>query len=321
MDVDKWAPVQGAKSDNSKPLHGTSDLESERIDKKDYYDAPVLWIKKIFGCSKEKLIEKTEEAFKNADMPEVKVVELYATSNRNKDHAYMLLNSNRATNLLLDGSIDIIITVQKNDKDSGDEDRHLDVGEKDNEMDITLWFAVADHLKPSDRQEACTIFIQGLPDNRPSVQIAQELRRRISKWCPIEDINVPSDKAGKGLSVGNAKVTFQCEFDTQKCLYLLNYSIFLDKEIKASFCNTDRTYIKRSNYSSGRGSRKGYSNDTSNRDNRNNRDNIKEPSTKELARSPPKETILIKRYEEEQQKPASKSNNDGWTEVKSNKKK
>ena len=193
-------------------------------------------------------------------------------------------------------------------------------------MDITLWFAVADHLEPGDNQEPCIIYIQGLPDNRPSVQIAQELRRRISKWCPIEDINVPSDKTGKGLSIGNAKVTFQCEFDTLKCLYLLNYSMFLDKEIKASFCNKDRTYTKRSNYSTGRGSRKNYSNEGYNSRDPLQEPPVKEPSTKELARSPPKETPIkhsvetsIKRPEE-QRKPPAKSNNDGWTEVKQKRK-
>ena len=67
----------------------TSDKNTDR------FDAPVLWIKKTFGSSKEHIIERTLSAFKNADISDVKIVELYITTKKGKDHAYMLLNSSK----------------------------------------------------------------------------------------------------------------------------------------------------------------------------------------------------------------------------------
>jgi hypothetical protein len=333
MDVNRQAPVRAEKSDSFKPMHASSNLDNERVDKKDYYDAPVLWIKKIFNCSRDNLIQKTEEAFRNANMVDVKVVELYTSSNRARDHAYLLLNSKRASELLLDGTINIIITVHKykedkEDRDDGedkeDRDDKNDDGDNkkdddsDDEMDITLWFDIADHLKPRDNQESCTIFIQGLPDNRPTVQIAQELRRKISKWCPIEDIDVPSDKTGKGLSVGTAKIKLQHEFDTQKCIYLLNYSLFLEREIRVSFCNINRVYTKR-NYSAERDTRrKDYDNTPKNNYDNAPKNNYGKPPTRNTQESrntrdnsPPKHNSS----DEEETKPV-KQNNRGWTDVK-----
>lgn len=201
----------------------------EELDDSDRLEAPVLLIKKVFKNKKDILIEKVESAFKNAGRENVKVVELYLTSNSTKDHAYLLLNSRSATELLLDGTINISVPVENDD------------GEFD---DIVLWFDEADHLQPKDHQEPNVLFIRELPTNRPSGQVAQELRLKISKWCSILDIDVPSDRDGKGTCVGNAKIYLETEFDTRKCIYLLNHSLFLGKVILASFSNKDRQYSK-----------------------------------------------------------------------------
>jgi|SRR5579885_829741 len=228
-----WPLVQGSK--DKKPVHANNQPTDDRIDKEDYFNAPVIWVKKIFKCPRDELISNIETAFSKAGMENVKVVELYTTSNRTKDHAYILLNSKKASDLLLDGTINV--KIRSHDDDDEDDDEEIN--------EVTLWFDIADHLRPKENQEECVIFIQGLPDQRPAMQIAQELRRKISTWCPIEDIDVPSDKEGKGMSTGIAKIKFKFGFDAQKSIYLLNYSLFLGHEIRVSFCNMDRVYSRR----------------------------------------------------------------------------
>jgi hypothetical protein len=198
-------------------------------EKEDRIEAPVLLIKKVFKTRREILIEKVETAFREAGREQVQVLELYLTTNSTKDHAYMLLNSKSASDLLLDGTVNISVPVE-NDEGVVDE--------------IVLWFDEADHLEPKEHQEPNVLFIRNLPTNRPALQVAQELRLKIFKWCPIEDIDVPSDRSGKGTCVGTAKIYLETEFDTRKCIYLLNHSMFLGEEILASFSNRDRQYSK-----------------------------------------------------------------------------
>jgi len=195
----------------------------------DKIEAPVLLIKKVFKSRKETIIQGVEEAFKEAGREDVKVVELYLTTNSTKDHAYLLLNSKTGTDLLLDGTVNVSVPVENDEGNSGS---------------VVLWFDEADHLQPKEHQEPTVLFIRELPTNRPAGQVAQELRLRIKQWCPINDIDVPSDRNGKGTCTGTAKVYLDTEFDTRKCIYLLNHSLFLGQTILASFSNKDRQYSK-----------------------------------------------------------------------------
>jgi len=209
------------------------DEDSNSYEPDDRYDAPVLWIKKTFKVKKEDIIEKLHETFEEANIPDVEVLELYITTNKEKDHAYILLNSSEGSHLLLDGTITVIVETED--------------GEERN-----LWFEKADHLKPQEHQDPFVLYIWKLPRNSPAAQVAEELRLKICEWCPIIDIYVPQDDQGKGLCIGWAKITFQYEFDTQKCVYLLNYNYFMKKEIRAGFCNTDRIYKKKETKNKGR---------------------------------------------------------------------
>lgn len=201
------------------------------LNEEDIYEAPVLWIKKTFGADKEYITKQVIDGFAVKDVKDVEVIELYITSKKGKDHAYMLLNSSKYSNYLLDGNINITISVKSE--------------EYDEEEEFTLWFEKADHLEPRDDQDPFTLYIWQLPKTNPANQIAEELRILISRWCPINDIFVPTDDEGKGLCKGWAKVEFQYEFDTQKCIYLLNFNFFLNTEIRAGFCNTDRVMVKK----------------------------------------------------------------------------
>lgn len=225
------------------------------LTREDGFEAPVLWLKKIFSIPKEELIATTEKAFVDAGMEGVKVVELYTTTNRTKDHAYMLLNSNHASKLLLDGTVSVIVNADfEKDKNKDTAENHEESGsdeegggDEDNgkKNEISLWFDKADHLEPRENQDPFTLYIWQLPDNRPAAQIAVEIRNKIGKWCPIIDIDVPADRTGRGFCAGYAKVHTEYEFDTQKCVYLLNFSFFLGREIRAGFCNVDRVYVKK----------------------------------------------------------------------------
>lgn len=190
----------------------------------DIFSAPVLWIKKTFKIPEETLRDRILSAFTEAGV-EAKITALYISRSQTKDHAYMILNSAKASELLLDGTINVVISIE--DKDD----------------DVVLWFDKADHLVPKGEQDPFTLYIFQLPKDRPAIQIGEELKRLISEWCPILKIEV-----SEGLDhqcSGWAKIYFKYEFDTQKCVYMLNYNRFMECEIRAAFCNSDKNYVRR----------------------------------------------------------------------------
>lgn len=209
----------------------------------DRYEACVLWIKKTFRVPEDEIRENTIKAFREKGVNDVEIVALYVTTSKTKDHGYMVLNSSKASKLLLNGTINVSVNYN-NDDDAQDS--------------VFLWFDKADHLVPKSNQDPYTLYIWQLPTDRPAKQVEEELFRLISPLSPIISMEVPDnatvasqssryrnndngDRQTEGnLCAGWAKVYFSYEFDTQKCVYMLNFNRFLGVEIRAGFCNTDR---------------------------------------------------------------------------------
>lgn len=202
------------------------------------YESPVLWIKRTFRVPEDQIRESILTTFSKADMPDVKIAALHITTNVSRDHAYMILNSSKASDLLLDGSLSVIVQI-KTDKKQDEEENSEASDAKD---DIVLWFEKADHLVPSDSQDPFTLYLWQLPNDIPSAQLAKELRELIETWCPIISMKV-GEKSD--TSMNWAKIVFDYEFDTQKCIYMLNYANFRGGEIRAGFCNLDRSSIRK----------------------------------------------------------------------------
>jgi len=196
--------------------------EAENPEMQDVYGAPAILIKKTFRTPEPILRERIIAAFTELGV-DIKITGLYITRNEAKDHAYMILNSAKASEFLFDGTINLVIPME-------DED------------DKVLWFDKADHLMPSEDQDEFTLYMWQLPKDKSSIEVCEELKRVISAWCPILKIEVPHDSDHKCL--GWAKVHFKYMFDTQKCLYMLNYNLFMDCEVRAGFCNSDKTYVR-----------------------------------------------------------------------------
>lgn len=198
----------------------SSDDRNFEIDQ-DKFKAPVIWIKTTFGVSEKQIRDSISLAFANGGI-EVDIIELYISNKSDKDHAYMLLSSTESSDYLLDGTISVTVKINE-------------------EEEKELSFDIADHIKPEPGQLPFTLYIWQLPKTKPANMVKEELVQLIEKWCPIIDIDLPSDRDGKGLCVGFAKIEFQYEFDTQKCIYLLNYNHFLGTKIRAAFCNRNTT--------------------------------------------------------------------------------
>lgn len=226
----RWADL--VAEDLSPRQYVPSDIPVKDPKEEDRFAAPVIWIGKTHKASSDHIKDRILTAFSEAGKEDVEIVELYVTTKSGKDHAYLLLNSKTASDLLLDGSIVVSVIVE--------------------EKEIDLWFDTADHLEPNDKQDPYTLFLWQLPKNRPASQIARELKLKIGKWAPICDINVGQDRNSSGKCNGTARIMFDYEFDTQKCVYLLNFNFFLDQEIRAAFCNSDRKPKKPQTKSHGR---------------------------------------------------------------------
>lgn len=187
------------------------------------YEAPVFWIGRTFRVGEQALRAAIMKAFSDVKIEGVEIVDLYLTKSETRDHAYVVLNSADASDMLLDGKASIIVTV--NSKDGDSEENRLVV-------------EVADHIAPSTEQDPYTLYVWQLPLDRPAEQVKEELKRKIMPLAPIITIEVPSDESGN--CKGSAKVVFKYEKDTQKCVYMLNYNTFLGSEIRAAFWKKDR---------------------------------------------------------------------------------
>ncbi len=203
-----------------------SDMGDDFVDggDPDRWEAPVLWIKRTYKAPQE-LIESTIiRELQKAGIENPQIISMHITSNPGRDHAYLLLSSKKASELLIDGTVSIVVP-------------HVDEEMKDKE-DAVLWFDKADHLEPTEKQDPFVLYIWQLPKSRTVTEIDVKLRDLLSSWCPLISLEIGSSDDGKTL--GWAKAHFGYEFDTQKAIYLLNFNSFMGAEVRAAFCVVDR---------------------------------------------------------------------------------
>lgn len=187
------------------------------------YDAPVLFVKRTYGATVEVLKIAIMKVFDESEVKDVKVVDLYISTGEGRDHAYLLLNSDTASQLLLDGTLTVIIQVDRGN---------------DRLEEVSLWIDYADHLVPNEEQDPYMLYVWQLPKDRPVQQVENELVHKILNLAPILEIEMEGDQ--RGMCMGWAQVTFKYERDTQKCVYMLNYNRFMNVEIRAAFYQLNR---------------------------------------------------------------------------------
>lgn len=190
----------------------------------DRWEAPVLWIKRTYRAPADLIKSLIVDQLKKAGIENPEVVSLYITLNPGRDHAYLLLSSKKASELLIDGTINIVVPCADEEIEGKEE--------------AVLWFDKADHLEPNEKQDPYVLYIWQLPKNRPAQEIKSHLEPMLNSWSPLLSLEVGSVEGGKGA--GWAKAHFNYEFDTQKCIYLLNFNLFMGSEVRAAFCNIDR---------------------------------------------------------------------------------
>jgi hypothetical protein len=244
----KTAPVEpkSHKQKQAKPAKEEPPLTAEEEDR---YEAPVIWLKKMFKLSESTVKEAILTTFRNADLHSVAIADMFTTASEVRDHAYIILNSSKASKLLTDGTLSVVVTIPKRKvarHDSGDESDEAeqnDDADTPQTEDIVLWFEKGNHLWPASHQDAFTLYVWQLPTNIKGSVVEAALRKQIGLYCPAIDVTV--DENDDGLCSGWAKAFFHYEFDTQKCVYMLNFRPFLGTEIRASFCNTDRATARK----------------------------------------------------------------------------
>jgi len=200
---------------------GDQPVEGEK--NADRWEAPPLWIKRTFGAAEQEVSSAIIDALKRGGVENPEIICLHITLNPDRDHAYILLNSAATSELLIDGTITVVVTNRR---------RKDDV-----EEDCVLCFDKADHLTPNDGQDPYTLYIWQLPKNKTVEMVHEALTKLLTPFAPVIEIEV-SDRAGK--CDGWAKIKFDYEFDVQKCIYLLNYNVFMGSEIRAAFFNFNR---------------------------------------------------------------------------------
>lgn len=199
----------------------------------DYID--VLWIQKVFGCSRETIINGIVKAFEEVDMT-VKVTRLYISTMKGKDHAYLLLDSVEATQMLYQGDIEVILTSPEG-------------------TEVSVWFQTADRKAPKEKQDPYSVFFWNLPmKNREEVE--EELSEQIFDIVECEYITVNADPYGKGNCSGTAKVGVSRMIDARKLIYMFNFAEFMGQDIRAAFCNKDYKIKPRKSRDTGKSKRK-----------------------------------------------------------------
>lgn len=201
-----------------------SELSPEEIDR---YDAPVIWVKRVYGLSSHELTDLINDAFKTHDVENAEVIYTHISTSEDKDHAYILINSKTHSEKLLEGLIPVVVPGIEGEED-----------------DNTLDFDAAIHLEPRETQDPCTLYLWNLNyQGKNPKQISQYFEDLISSWCPVMDVIPQKDRYGDFNHA--LKIRLFCYEDTRKCIYLLNYNEVEEVLIRAGFCNIDHTVISR----------------------------------------------------------------------------
>lgn len=194
-----------------------------------YYDIGVLWIKRTYRVGEVALREAILKAFENSGLAGVEIVNLYISTSPTRDRAYLVLNSAQAVEMLLNGAVSIVVRAKASEEAEG--------ASPDGFTDVTLWVDLADHLVPTDDQDAYTLYIWQLPIDLQAIEVEEALRHFIEPLAPIYRIEVKENKDGRCGSW--AKVAFKYESHTRKCIYMMNYNTILKHEIRAAFYQTN----------------------------------------------------------------------------------
>lgn len=215
------------------------------------YDADVLWIKRTYRVGEPAVRAAILKAFDGSGLDAVEIVMLYVSTSDTRDRAYLVMNSAQATEMLLDGTVSVIIRApieeefktNQAESTTGKRDDGNTTEEKPDEFrDVTLWMDVADHLVPTDEQDPYTLYLWQLPTQLQAAHVEMELRKIIEQLCPIYRLEVKENQDGRCGSW--AKVGFKYESHTRKCIYMLNYNHFLGNDIRAAFFQTNAASAK-----------------------------------------------------------------------------
>lgn len=193
------------------------------------YDPEVLWVKRTYRVGEAAVRAAILKAFEGSGLDGVEIVKLYISTSPTRDRAYLVLNSVQATDMLLDGSVSIVVRAKTSDDAEG--------AGSDGLSDVTLWVDVADHLVPTDDQDPYTLYIWQLPTDLQAIEVEEALRQFIEPLCPIYRMEVKENKDGRCGSW--AKVALKYESHTRKCIYMMNYNVLLGTEIRAAFYQTN----------------------------------------------------------------------------------
>jgi hypothetical protein len=198
------------------------------------YEAEVLWIKRTYHVGEPAVRAAIMKAFEGSGLDDVSIVMLYVSTSSTRDRAYLVMNSVQATEMLLDGTLSVVIRTALDKEDAKEGEVN---SEKEELRDVTLWMDIADHLVPTEEQDPYTLYLWQLPTQLKAAHVEMELRKVIESLCPIYRLEVKENADGRCGSW--AKVGFKYESHTRKCVYMLNYNHFMGAEIRAAFFQTN----------------------------------------------------------------------------------
>lgn len=220
MDVEE-VRVTGSWGDSPPPENNSGDDDADvTVEKDDRVDAPVLWSKNVFGMNSSELEVCILNAFKARGVEGVEVVYTHISTHQERSHAYVLLNSLRHSNQILEGVIPVVYEGTDSDAE-----------------DNVLNFEAAEHLEPRENQHGCIVYLWQLDYGRRERDVVKYFDNLISGWTPVNEI-IPQYDQQKQFK--NAiKIKFFCYEDARKCIYLLNYRDVEGVVIRAGFCTID----------------------------------------------------------------------------------
>lgn len=190
----------------------------DQIERQPSWDCPLLWLKSTHGVPDVEIKTAISKTCEEYGLKSVEVVSMFSNGKNERQHAYILLNNLEACRKILDGSIPLHVTID--------------------DEDAELWFGTADHLEPNDHQSPNVLYIWGLPTDTDAMEIQYELEKFISPISQLTNITIGEDS--DGCCLGWAKVSFETEQQTQRCIYMLNNNPHFGQPIRAAFCNKDR---------------------------------------------------------------------------------
>lgn len=262
------------------PLMQSPEISPRELDR---LDAPVLWIRKIFGATIETLESLILSAFKEHGIDDAKLVYYHISDDPKRTHAYLLLNSASHSEKLLKGVIPVVLPNVE------DEDQ-------------VLVFEEADHLEPRENQDANILYLWNLDYPGKPQEIADYFHDLISQWSPVCEVIIQKDRYGEYNKA--LKVKMFCYEDTRKCIYLLNFRNVEGTLIRAGFCTIDYTTVSR------------Y------RPEKTDRLKVKPPvsSSGKQKQKPLRKPLKKKEKEESPPKNIIKASKNGWIEIPAKKK-